>query len=269
MGSFAKSLAGVMFGWVSDVISRIWALFTTDSGTDSIPWIGKHWILLVVFLCVLGLLIDFVIYLYRWKPYKVWASFFRKRRANRTEDVNEDAEDFLSDKRTTPDEQYITGHTAECDPGTEKMSDEQFSVTGNGTAGRNSVTIMNGSEAVTAKMHQKEAGDPADPYAAYRRPDNKDRTEERIRDRELSDQWQTGTGREETRQNRRRRTVSEPRRSRIVRNLLGDDEGDPIEETYNKRPLPAVSREDAYREPVYPPQWKQNRKSGDNDTYAQ
>ena len=34
---------------------------------------------LLIALCVLGVALDLLVYLLRWKPYRVWNSFFRRR----------------------------------------------------------------------------------------------------------------------------------------------------------------------------------------------
>ena len=43
-------------------------------------WVGRNWKILAAVLCAAGLVIDFAVYMARWRPFRVWASFFRRRR---------------------------------------------------------------------------------------------------------------------------------------------------------------------------------------------
>ena len=82
MGSFANTLFSLLFGWVRTLAASIWNAATLQKGETFLQWIGKHWIVLTIVLCATGLAVDFCIYLTRWKPYRVWGSFFRRLRKN-------------------------------------------------------------------------------------------------------------------------------------------------------------------------------------------
>ena len=43
-----------------------------------LKWIGQHWIVLAAILCIIGLVVDLSVYIIRWKPFRVWRSFFNK-----------------------------------------------------------------------------------------------------------------------------------------------------------------------------------------------
>ena len=80
MGSFANSLFKFMLGWVQGAVSAVWSAFTNENGDSLFSWIGKHWIMLALILCVIGLAADLCVYIFRWKPFKVWKSFFSRDR---------------------------------------------------------------------------------------------------------------------------------------------------------------------------------------------
>ena len=80
MGSFANSLFTVMLGWLQSAVSAVWYAFTSENGNTLFTWIGKHWILIALVLCVIGLAADLCIYILRWKPFRVWRSFFLRRK---------------------------------------------------------------------------------------------------------------------------------------------------------------------------------------------
>lgn len=86
MGSFANTLFKVMLGWLQGATSAVWSAFTSKDGTSFLTWIGRNWLPVAGILCAIGLLADLCVYLLRWKPYKVWKSFFsRNREEEKTE----------------------------------------------------------------------------------------------------------------------------------------------------------------------------------------
>lgn len=80
MGSFANSLFKIMLGWLQTAVSAVWSAFTSENGSLVFNWIGRHWILLAGILCAVGLVTDLCVYIFRWKPYKVWKSFFSSKK---------------------------------------------------------------------------------------------------------------------------------------------------------------------------------------------
>lgn len=83
MGSFANSLFTILLGWLQGAVSAVWNAFTTENGNSFFTWIGKNWLLIAGVLCLTGLAADFCVYLFRWKPYKVWKSFFKPGKGER------------------------------------------------------------------------------------------------------------------------------------------------------------------------------------------
>ena len=78
MGSFANSMFSVLLGWVRGAVNWLWGLFSSEESGGLTAWLGEHWLGLADALCVVGMLADLVVYMVRWRPYKVWASFFRR-----------------------------------------------------------------------------------------------------------------------------------------------------------------------------------------------
>lgn len=80
MGPFADTVFTVLLGWVRSTVQALWRLVT---GADLSAWfdaVMDNWLTLVVLLCLAGVVIDLVVYLLRWQPYRVWRSFFQRRR---------------------------------------------------------------------------------------------------------------------------------------------------------------------------------------------
>ena len=78
MGSFANTLFQLMLGWMQGIVSSVWSAFTSENGGSFFTWLGNHWIPIVLVLCAAGLIADLTVYLVRWKPYRVWRSFFHR-----------------------------------------------------------------------------------------------------------------------------------------------------------------------------------------------
>ncbi len=99
MGSLANSLFQFFLGWIRILISSLWESVTTSSRGSLLGWIGDHWIVLLISICVIGAVTDLVVYLFRWRPYRVWKSFFRRIRKRREEKKTAGSEkDVLSEE---------------------------------------------------------------------------------------------------------------------------------------------------------------------------
>ena len=77
MGTLADSLFNVLMSWVRALVNSIWALFTTDHMT-LLEFLGKNWVMLVVIMLAAGLVMDWLVWLVRWKPYHLWARRVRR-----------------------------------------------------------------------------------------------------------------------------------------------------------------------------------------------
>lgn len=78
MGQFANVLFGALLGWVRSAAAELWALVTNADGSIWLRWLLEHWLPLVLLLCLGGAVIDFIVYLIRWQPYRVWSRFLRR-----------------------------------------------------------------------------------------------------------------------------------------------------------------------------------------------
>ena len=90
MGSLATSLFSLMLGWVQGTVYTLWNAVINPGQGSFLGWLGDHWISLTLILCAAGLILDLCVYLFRWRPYKVWASFFRRRKNRQNQKQPED-----------------------------------------------------------------------------------------------------------------------------------------------------------------------------------
>lgn len=83
MGGFAKTMYNIFLGWLRSATAWIWQ--SADSGEQLISeasgswlkWVTENWLPLVIVLCAVCLLIDLIVYIVRWQPYRVWLRFLR------------------------------------------------------------------------------------------------------------------------------------------------------------------------------------------------
>lgn len=83
MGSFANSVFNMLLGWIRAAASSLWGALT-GRGEDFLTWIGENWLAVTIAICAVCTLIDVVVHFLRWRPHRVWASFFRRLRGAET-----------------------------------------------------------------------------------------------------------------------------------------------------------------------------------------
>ncbi len=79
MGLFANTLFSLLLGWVQTAASWLWSLVTNTDVSAWLRWVMDNWLVLVVLLCLAGAAVDFIVYLFRWQPYRVWQSFLQRK----------------------------------------------------------------------------------------------------------------------------------------------------------------------------------------------
>ena len=76
MSGFANTVFTLLVGWFQAVVSLIWSGLTGKGDGNILTWIGNHWIVIVIILCVVGSVVDLSVYIARWKPLVVIRSYF-------------------------------------------------------------------------------------------------------------------------------------------------------------------------------------------------
>ena len=80
MGSFANSVFSVLLGWIRTTVNELWSMLSSGEGGGMLAWIGENWKALTLMLCLVGIVVDALVHVIRWRPLQVWASFFRRIR---------------------------------------------------------------------------------------------------------------------------------------------------------------------------------------------
>lgn len=85
MGNFANTLFSALLGWIQSALAWVWGLFGSGGAHGMAGWLLDNWLLLTIVLCAAGVAIDLIVYLIRWQPYRVWRSFWQRRRGDEAE----------------------------------------------------------------------------------------------------------------------------------------------------------------------------------------
>ena len=242
-----------MLGWLQGAVSAVWSAVTSQNGSSFLNWIGRRWILIAAILCAIGLAADLCVYILRWKPFRIWKSFFtRKEQDGEFEDESKGSirPEFHGEtqKRANRSEisEPVFKRQTERDPEPdlsqweqEEESPEQETV----QPAMKPPTVTNAGYVV-----------PAD--SPYRRPaDN-------MHDENLHIQGQTRTGFYAAGQDRNEPSpVVQRRRRRISVSELFSDPEEELRQF--DAPQQVIDSRQAYHAPVYPRGWKKNEEDGE------
>ena len=91
MNSFANSLFSLLFGWAKTLIQRVWTAASTGGFSGFFTWLGDNWLWVALLLCLAGTVVDFCVWMVRWRPYLVWRTALhrlaRRFHGDQTENV--------------------------------------------------------------------------------------------------------------------------------------------------------------------------------------
>ena len=73
--NYSDTILSIMLGWVKGITDWIWnivRLGNNSSGGVFLRWFSNNWLLLVLFLLISCSLIDYLVWLARWRRYYLW-----------------------------------------------------------------------------------------------------------------------------------------------------------------------------------------------------
>ena len=108
---YSNAFVDLMLGWLKGLASWVLRLFNLAGSAAGSPlvWLSQNWLKLLIFFLVLGVVIDRLVWLIRWRPYWVW---FRKERVI----VNDEKFFASADMDKAPDwERHLSGNWDEHD----------------------------------------------------------------------------------------------------------------------------------------------------------
>ena len=89
---YANAIVNAMLGWLKGLASWVLRLFNLSGGFSPLKFLADNWLKLLIVLLAVGVALDLLVWLIRWRPHWVW---FRKKRV------------IINDKNFFADEKYI------------------------------------------------------------------------------------------------------------------------------------------------------------------
>lgn len=79
ISGYSSAIVDGMLGWLKGLANWVLRLFNLAGSTNGSPllWLSENWLKLLILLILVGIGVDVLVWLIRWRPYWVW---FRKER---------------------------------------------------------------------------------------------------------------------------------------------------------------------------------------------
>jgi hypothetical protein len=71
MNGLANAILTLLLSWLKTIISSVWSLLSSESGSRLYRFLAENWLLILLVLAVGGFVVDRIIYVIRWRPYWV------------------------------------------------------------------------------------------------------------------------------------------------------------------------------------------------------
>ena len=264
----ANSILTVVFGWVPSFVSSVWDWFSGKGNSGIFAWFAEHWKAFVLGIAILALVVDLVIYLIRWRPYRVWISFFRRiRHPARPSDP-----DVYWDRRVPEPQPWPQTVPAAADNMMPLSESQPYMPEYDSIPEETQVRIPTAipepiSQTYPAEAWQQPELETSHVPLVYREiPGESQAWSDEAMDEYAVSQAYGGMAMEpdvEVPRTRRSSGKHNPSRSRVgglFRSMNADTEEQP--HIRYQAPQPAVNHEDAYNAPYIPPQWQDPGSAG-------
>ena len=74
---YTNAIVDAMLGWLKGFASWVLKLFNLSAGFSPLKFLANNWLKLLVILLIIGVTVDLLVWLIRWRPHWVW--FHKKR----------------------------------------------------------------------------------------------------------------------------------------------------------------------------------------------
>ena len=91
--AYTNAIVDAMLSWLKGVASWVLKLFHLSGGASPLKFLANNWLKLLILFLIIGVAVDLLVWLVRWRPYWIW---FRKKRV------------IINDKNFFAREDYIT-----------------------------------------------------------------------------------------------------------------------------------------------------------------
>lgn len=97
---YANAVVNAMLGWLKGFANWVLRLFNLSGGVSPLTFLANHWKGILIVLLIIGVALDLIIWLVRWRPHWVW--FGKKRIVINDKNFFKDADDEDSRSSNAP-----------------------------------------------------------------------------------------------------------------------------------------------------------------------
>lgn len=72
MNGFSKVFLSLFLVWIKKALNAIWDFFSNSDSFSFFNFIVLHWKIMAFILIIIGVVVDWLLYIARWRPYYVW-----------------------------------------------------------------------------------------------------------------------------------------------------------------------------------------------------
>ena len=83
MIALASDLYQIFLGWVKNLAAEVYLFVSEGEWTGVLSLLSRSWGVILLAMLLFGLLADNAVYWFRWRPFEVWKSFFRRLHSGR------------------------------------------------------------------------------------------------------------------------------------------------------------------------------------------
>lgn len=87
MNGFANTLLSFILSWIRTLITNIWSVVTSEDGGALYRFLSQNWKTILLIMLIGGVVVDRLVYLFRWRPYYVWLSRWDRLRGKPKEPI--------------------------------------------------------------------------------------------------------------------------------------------------------------------------------------
>ena len=69
---YSNAIVNAMLGWLKGLASWVLKLFNLSGGFSPLKFLADHWLQLLIIFLVIGVVVDLLVWLIRWRPHWVW-----------------------------------------------------------------------------------------------------------------------------------------------------------------------------------------------------
>ncbi len=78
MNGISETIFSFLLGWIKRIFESAWNIFSKPGNISWLYWLEKNWLMIVIMIVAAGFILDIIIWLFRWRPYYVWGTLWRK-----------------------------------------------------------------------------------------------------------------------------------------------------------------------------------------------